>query len=180
MPGVSLNAASLGQLSISFKQALANAPKADSRKNSVQLARVKRYVDDHFTENINRSSIARALGISYSYVGDLFQKEMKISLTEYLLNLRMERAMELLRQTRLSVAEIARRVCYVDSKSFIRAFQKKTGCTPGEWRILKQGEWSMKKLSIRHRLILCNDGRFSVAAGHLAGIYVQPNEQPAV
>ncbi|HIS93040.1 MAG TPA: helix-turn-helix domain-containing protein [Candidatus Alectryocaccomicrobium excrementavium] len=138
MPGVSLNAASLGQLSISFKQALANAPKADSRKNSVQLARVKRYVDDHFTENINRSSIARALGISYSYVGDLFQKEMKISLTEYLLNLRMERAMELLRQTRLSVAEIARRVCYVDSKSFIRAFQKKTGCTPGEWRILNR------------------------------------------
>ena len=138
MPGVSLNAASLGQLSISFKHALAGASKAGNGKNSVQLARVKQYVDEHFTENINRSSIARALGISYSYVGDLFQKEMKISLTEYLLNLRMERAMELLRQTRLSVAEIARRVCYVDSKSFIRAFQKKTGCTPGEWRILNR------------------------------------------
>lgn len=135
-----LRADSLGQLSMTLKEVLAREePAEQDGKNEVRLNLVKQYIGEHFAENISRASIVEALGIGYSYVGDLFRNKMNMNVTDYIHNLKIQRAMELLANTRKSVSQIAQEVGYSDSKSFIRAFQKRKGCSPGEWRLQKPG-----------------------------------------
>ena len=74
------------------------------------------------------------MGLSYSYIGELFRENMGISITEYVQNLKMDKAKELLLGTPLSIGEIAGHLGYPDSNGFIRVFQSQSGITPGEWR----------------------------------------------
>ena len=105
------------------------------RKNHAQLLRVTEYIENHWRENINRATIAEALGISYSYIGELFRNELKLSTTEYIQQIKMKHALDLLQNTRLSIAQIAEQIGYQDSGSFIRVFMKHYQITPGEWRL---------------------------------------------
>ena len=139
MEQVSLERGTLRQLGASLLNALKNSKKEEiGRKNFAQMARVKQYIARHYQENISRASIVESLGISYSYLGELFRTEMNQSVTEYIQGLKMQHAQELLQSTRLSVTEIARRVGYPDSRGFIRAFLRRYGVTPGEWRLQKK------------------------------------------
>ena len=55
-----------------------------------------RYIDAHYTENINLSHVANQIYISKSYLCDLFKKEMNITFIDYVTNLRIEKAKYLL------------------------------------------------------------------------------------
>lgn len=57
---------------------------------------------------------------------------------DYLTNLRMEKARELLAGTDLPIAEIVQEVGYYSTSSFIKRFRIHTGCTPGEYRALRK------------------------------------------
>ncbi len=115
-----------------------NRPRQDTaradEKDIRQMRHIKLFIAGHYTENITRSDIAGAVGLSYSYVGELFRESTGISITEYVQNLKMDKAKELLSGTRLNVQEIAKRLGYPDSNGFIRTFQNCWGITPGEWR----------------------------------------------
>ncbi len=64
----------------------------------------------------------------------LFRRHYGLSFQAYLQKLRLEKAAELLRATRLPVARIARRVGYQDAARFGQHFKRMFGMTPGEWR----------------------------------------------
>ncbi len=103
-------------------------------KNQWWMRHIKLYIAGHYMENITRSDIAEAVGLSYSYVGELFRENTGHSITDYVQNLKMDKARELLSGTQLNLQEIAKRIGYPDSNGFIRAFQNRWGITPGEWR----------------------------------------------
>lgn len=93
-----------------------------------------RYIRDHAEESINLSSLANMVSLSPNYYATLFKQMAGCSFSEYLGNVRMERACTLLDTTELSVLEIAQRCGYSDMTYFIRFFKQKMGKPPRRWR----------------------------------------------
>ena len=100
----------------------------------------KRYIDTHYMEPVTVSGIASALFVTPAYLGQVFQKKMSMTIRQYLMSVRIERAKELLEKTSLHVYEIAERVGFAESKYLVACFQKETGYSPVTWRKMNQGE----------------------------------------
>jgi two-component system response regulator YesN len=96
----------------------------------------KEYIQKNFMNPIGLEEISAMLGFNLSYFSAFFKKETGKNFLEYLTEVRISNAKELLRETNLSVAEICNRVWYLDQKHFIATFKKYTGIKPGEFRKL--------------------------------------------
>jgi AraC-like DNA-binding protein len=83
---------------------------------------------------LNAQSLARELNISYSSFRHTFHQHTGSSPHQYLLELRLARARNLLEQTALTIKEIAQQAGFEDEHYFCRFFKLKTGMTPGQWR----------------------------------------------
>ncbi|HTI98079.1 MAG TPA: AraC family transcriptional regulator [Dongiaceae bacterium] len=84
--------------------------------------------------------LARELNISYSSFRHTFQQHTGSSPHQYLLELRLARARNLLEQTSCSIKEIAQQAGFEDEHYFCRFFKQKTGVTPGQWRAQLQAK----------------------------------------
>src|SRR5258708_1209363 len=78
--------------------------------------------------------LANLVNLSSSRLGHLFKLQMGVDLSHFLANERLQKAAELLRQTELSIKEIAIRVGYHHSSSFDCGFQNKFGVPPVDFR----------------------------------------------
>jgi AraC-like DNA-binding protein len=83
---------------------------------------------------LNAQGLANDLNVSYSSFRHTFQQHTGSSPHQYLLELRMVRARNLLTQTAQSIKEIAQQTGFDDEHYFCRFFKMKTGLTPGQWR----------------------------------------------
>lgn len=95
---------------------------------------VKRYIREHYAENISLNALANQVFLSPKYLSDLFKKETGENYTKYLVYVRMEHAKKYLLQMDLKIYEVAEMVGYVSPKQFIKVFKKEVGITPGEYR----------------------------------------------
>ncbi|ULL16779.1 AraC family transcriptional regulator [Paenibacillus sp. H1-7] len=82
--------------------------------------------------------LSLSLGISKYKFSRLFHATCGMTAMQYLTKIRIEKAMELLRQTKLNLGEIARRTGYSDENYFNKVFRKSTGISPGKFRSSKQ------------------------------------------
>lgn len=87
-----------------------------------------------YAQEINLESIARYLNISPTYLSRLFKKELNVNFKEYLTDVRITHAKELLKDIRFKVYEVAEQVGYIDQRYFSEIFKSKTGLTPLEYR----------------------------------------------
>ena len=69
-----------------------------------------------------------------SYLSKVFKNVCKISLIEYLINFRLEKAMDMLINTNISADAISEKVGFKDYANFYRHFKKKVGCSPKVYR----------------------------------------------
>ena len=83
---------------------------------------------------INVTDIVNYIGFTRSYFSTQFKKHMGISPQEYLMNYRMEQGCRLMRDTDLSIQQIAGRVGYEDPLNFSRAFRRARGISPTDYR----------------------------------------------
>ncbi|MFD0712876.1 response regulator [Paenibacillus sp. GCM10027626] len=104
-----------------------------SGKNSI-VETVKRYIDARYAEAISLDTLAREVFVSPVYLSFLFKQVKGMNVTDYLTQVRLDRAKELLRGASVKTYEIARLVGYQDEKYFSRLFKKKVGMTPSEFR----------------------------------------------
>ncbi len=95
---------------------------------------VKKYIDAHYMENLTLSSLADRFFMSYSYLSKSFHKSFHMPFQQYLLMLRMEHALELLKDKSLSVQQIATRVGYENAFNFSRSFKAQYGVSPSHFR----------------------------------------------
>ncbi|PYI57109.1 response regulator transcription factor [Paenibacillus flagellatus] len=98
------------------------------------FAQIVRYVRDRFREPISIQDISKTFYMHPNYVSQLFKKELRVTFTKYVTDIRMEYACLLLGTTGLTVSEIAEMAGYADYFYFARAFKKHTGTTPTEYR----------------------------------------------
>lgn len=106
-------------------------PRASSRLQHEMID----YIDQNCTRpELSLESIAEAFGLSPYYVSRFFREQNHINLKDYIANLRIERAKELLTQTDTPVGDVVSEVGYQSASSFIRKFKAVTGMTPGQYR----------------------------------------------
>lgn len=99
----------------------------------------KKYVEEHYmSENISLNSVATYVNMNSSYFSSVFRKETGRTFVEYLTEVRMEKARELLLCSSLKIAEIAYKVGYNDPQYFSYLFRKYNYCSPKEFRHRKR------------------------------------------
>lgn len=96
--------------------------------------RIKRYIDEHFTEPITLQSIGSALYISPYYLSHVFKEMSGYSPMQYLLRRRIGEAQTLLITTDYSVTQIAGMVGYDTHSYFNSQFTKHVGMSPMKYR----------------------------------------------
>jgi two-component system, response regulator YesN len=105
----------------------------DSSKLLVEKA--KDYVKENYNDSdITINGVCDFLHISPTYFSFIFKREMKTTFINYLTQVRMEAAKELLRNTNMKTFEIAEKVGYSESNYFSYSFKKRFGISPSEYR----------------------------------------------
>ncbi len=99
----------------------------------------KQIIDTKYMEPITVGSIAAALYVTPAYLGQVFRKDMGMTIRQYLKTVRIERAKELLEKTSLHVYEIAHRVGFAESKYLVVCFEQETGLSPAAYRKERTG-----------------------------------------
>ncbi len=106
---------------------------------SMLIQQAKAYTDEHYSEaELQMNQVAKRFNLSPSHFSTVFKHEIGESFRDYLNNLRIDHAKELLRTTNLKVAEVAYRSGYHDSHHFSTFFKKKTGISPHQFRARPQ------------------------------------------
>ena len=94
----------------------------------------KSLLESRFSEKVNLEDIARHLNISYVWFRTYFKKHTGFSPYDYLTNIRINHARLLLKNSRISVKEISQSSGFESQQQFSKAFKKKTGWTPVQFR----------------------------------------------
>lgn len=92
------------------------------------------YIQNHYQEKLKLKDVAQQFYFHPGYCSTLFSKILGMTFPEYLTNLRMKKACSLLKETSLSLGEIAQRVGIDDYFYFNKIFKKSFGVTPNEFR----------------------------------------------
>jgi transcriptional regulator GlxA family with amidase domain len=101
--------------------------------NEIVAAAVE-YLRVHLDEPLSVAALTKHLGFSRARVFDLFTSETGLAPHHYLIRLRLEKATELLRNTRLSITEIAFATGFASGQHLSRVFRTYRGETPSECR----------------------------------------------
>jgi len=100
--------------------------------------KIKRYITLHIDQALSRQYIADHIGLSPDYTVKLFKKETGISISDYIVQERMNIAKELLIKSDMPISNIALAVGYSNFAYFSTIFKKEISMTPQEYRKLYQ------------------------------------------
>ena len=92
------------------------------------------FIHSHYAEPLTREDIAQCVGISADYLTDCFRQELGITPITYLRRYRIRQACDLLKNTDLTITQIAMAVGFSESAHFSRTFHRETGLTPRAYR----------------------------------------------
>lgn len=113
--------------------AFVNGEREKQQKSIVKIA--MRYIESHFeSEGLSLQEVAQNIHISPAYLSIIFKQETGINFTEYLCEIRMKKAMELLRSGNYKTYEVAEKVGYCNSQYFSVSFKKYSGYSPSEFK----------------------------------------------
>ncbi len=104
------------------------------KRSKIRIEMAKKYISEHYKEGITLNDVADYIELNASYFSNLFKTEVGTNFSDYLLEVRMRMARKLLRDPTIKVYEIGCMVGYEDAVSFGRAFKKKVGMSPKEYR----------------------------------------------
>lgn len=119
------------QILLAFEQSSNNQYK--DLKN-ITLKQILKYIDRSFSQQITVQSVSTEFHVGISYICQLFRKELGKTFTEYLNEIRIGNACDLLRNSDLSLDEIGEKVGYNDYFYFNRVFKKITGKPPKKYK----------------------------------------------
>lgn len=105
------------------------------RSDSLELIKsISKYIVLNIEEDISIGTLGERFFLSKNYIGDLFKQETGMSIGEYIINIKMERAKFLILEDKLKTYEIAEKLNYKTVEYFSKTFKKYTGFTPGKFK----------------------------------------------
>jgi len=98
------------------------------------IDQVKEYIGEHFAEDVRQEDLAGIACVGTAYFSSWFQRQTGIRFKDYLTQVRIETARDLLKTTDLKIYEVAEKVGFQDPRYFSEIFQKATGKKPQQVR----------------------------------------------
>jgi two-component system response regulator YesN len=98
------------------------------------IEKIKEYIQLHIEHELTLENLAAIVHLNPQYVSRLFKKKTSLTLTDYIIHSRLEKAKRLLATTNFCVAEISERCGLLDPNYFSRVFRKYEGMTPTQYR----------------------------------------------
>ena len=115
--------------------------RASGRRYSDLITTAKEEIaKKYMTEEISLNTVAMRVGMSPSYFSSIFSKEVGQTFVEYLTEVRMNKAKELLMCSAMKTSEIGYEVGYRDPHYFSYIFKKTQGCSPKEYRSRRKSQ----------------------------------------
>jgi AraC-like DNA-binding protein len=111
-----------------------SGPAAQGDEANALATRANSYIRMNFDRPITASRVADALGYNTDYLGRIYHKLYGYTLTEAIHRRRIEKACEWLRDTNLTILEVAARCGFADGDYFRRVFRRVMQTSPGEYR----------------------------------------------
>lgn len=94
------------------------------------------YIERNYNRPVSLKDLAALCFVSESYFSRLFKSVTKKNVSKYILDMRINKAKELLASGRMKISAVASEVGYDDPAYFIRKFKQATGITPTEYRAM--------------------------------------------
>lgn len=94
---------------------------------------IKSFIDRHIYEHLNMEILSQHICLSPSQITRVFKKAFQVTPYDYILSRKIDTAKLLLKNTSLSVKEIAYKLNFADEHYFSNVFLKKTGVRPGKY-----------------------------------------------
>jgi len=104
------------------------------RRLAKKVHQARCYLLEHSEADVDMIALASELGMSYSRFRSLFKSQTGTAPHQYLLDIRINKAKELLADTRLTVSEIAEQLGFASVYYFSRLFKNRSGMTPTQYR----------------------------------------------
>ncbi len=104
------------------------------RESSAVISKIQSFIQDNIHQELGRDEIARSVFRNPAYLSRLFRKETGMSLTDYIAQVKIERAKRLLAETNDKISHIAESLGYVHFSYFAKLFRKIAGVTPQDYR----------------------------------------------
>lgn len=105
-----------------------------SRHSDEDIVRLQYWLKENFNQQIKAEAMAKMLGISVRTLNRRFKAATQQTPRGYVHKIRLEQAKELLKQTDLSVADIAEQTGFNDTSHFCFSFKQFTSVSPGDYR----------------------------------------------
>ena len=103
-------------------------------RNLDRLSKITNYIQVNYREDLTLEGVAHIFGFSPAYLSKMFQKYAGINYKTYVSDLRTQAGYRLLMNTKMPVGEIAMECGFPDGRSFAKAFRRRFGAPPAEYR----------------------------------------------
>ena len=118
----------------SYSGVTISAPKFRGGLSSLQMRRATELLEAHLDGDIALQQVAEACELSVSHFARAFKQTFRTPPYRWLIERRVERARDLMTNSRLPLADIAARCGFADQSALNRSFKRIHGVTPGIWR----------------------------------------------
>ena len=130
----SLFAETLNSLHIFY---LKNKSEKSQEEIGKLCAQIVAFIESNYDNiNLGVGFIGQHFNFTSSYLSKLFKEHTGLTISNYIINIRIENAKELLAHTDMCINEISEKIGYLSSTVFIRIFRKQEGITPGAYKKL--------------------------------------------
>ncbi|WP_308636510.1 helix-turn-helix domain-containing protein [Paenibacillus silvisoli] len=108
--------------------------KTASYKSNTLAQTIKQYVEENYTMDVHLEHIADKMGVSVKYVSRVFKEHFNTNLSDYISELRIRLAKDLLEHSAFTVNDISEKAGFFNRTTFLRTFKKLEGKSPNQYR----------------------------------------------
>ncbi|QYR20241.1 AraC family transcriptional regulator [Paenibacillus sp. sptzw28] len=125
----------------SIAECYSHIEKRSDERALESIEAVKNHICSHLSEDLSLDAVAAKVFLSSKYLSKFFKEETGIGYTDFVTQKRMDKALELMKNSSLTIDQIAGAVGYGTTAYFIKKFKEINGCTPKNYvrSMLKQG-----------------------------------------
>ena len=108
--------------------------KNDMIKNRLVIQEIKKFIRDNHDQSLTLDEISASVYLSPHYASRIFKENQNITIMDYVMKVKLEKAKKLLRNPRYQIDEIAEKLGYNDASYFSKVFRRKEGMSPTQFR----------------------------------------------
>ncbi|MBP3962548.1 response regulator transcription factor [Paenibacillus lignilyticus] len=109
------------------------AEEVDPKQENRYISAIKKYIDEHYT-NVTLESASKHVHLNHSYTSKLFKQQTGLTFMDYVIQIKMQKAAQLLADPSYKTYEISEMLGYTNPHNFTRSFKRIFGKSPRDYR----------------------------------------------